>query len=563
MNIYDWIQLVVFAAALVTVTPLLGGYMARVFGGELHFLSMPLGWLERGIYAVSGVDSNEEMSWRKYAVALTAFNVIGFVVVFLLQMFQTHLPLNPQALPNTSWHLAFNTAVSFMTNTNWQSYGGEATMSYFTQMVGLAVQNFVSAATGIAVLLALIRGITRRSSATIGNFWTDLTRTTVYVLLPLSILLALALASQGVVQTFSSYIEAHTIEGAKQVLALGPAASQIAIKQLGTNGGGFFNVNSAHPFENPTPLANFFEMFAMIAIPASLVYTYGIMVKSKKQGWILFGVMFFMFAIGLGISLYAEYATNPVFGVGGLMEGKETRLGVLNSVLWSVTTTVTSNGSVNVMHASLSPISGGVALFNMMLGEIVFGGVGSGLYGMLLFVLLAVFLAGLMVGRTPEYLGKKIETSEIAMVVVAILLPSICILVGSGVSAVLPDGLAGLVNKGPHGLSEILYALTSASQNNGSAFAGLSANTPYYNVMLGLCMLIGRFGVIYPVLAIAGSLGAKKYAPPSEGTFRTDNALFFILLLATILIVGALTHLPPLSLGPIIEHFLMQHGVTF
>lgn len=563
MNAYDWIQLAVFTAAFIALTPFLGSFMARVFEGERHILSTPLDWMESGIYLVSGVDRNEEMNWKRYAWAMTVFNAIGLVVVFTLQMFQSQLPLNPQAMPNTSWHLAFNTAVSFVTNTNWQSYSGETTMSYLTQTLGLAVQNFVSAATGIAVLLALIRGIARRSSTTLGNFWTDLTRTTVYILIPLSVALALALASQGVVQTFSSYVEAHTIEGAKQTLALGPAASQIAIKQLGSNGGGFFNANAAHPFENPTPLSNWLEMLSLILIPAALTYSYGIMVKSKRQGWVLFGAMLFMWAGALAVSLYAEYATNPLFGVGALMEGKETRFGVMNSVLWSVTTSATSNGSVNSMHASLSPISGGVALFNIMLGEIVFGGVGSGLYGMLLFIFLAVFLAGLMVGRTPEYLGKKIETKEIAMVVVAILLPSICILVGSGISAVLPAGVIGLANKGPHGLSEILYAFTSASQNNGSAFAGLAANTPYYNVMLGICMLIGRFGVIYPVLAIAGNLAAKKYAPLSEGTFRTDNVLFIILLIAVILVVGALTHLPPLSLGPIAEHFLMAHEITF
>jgi K+-transporting ATPase ATPase A chain len=563
MNAYDWIQLIIFTAAFIALTPLLGDFMARVFEGKRHVLSTPLGWMENGIYLASGVDRNEEMNWKRYAWAVTAFNVTGFVVVFLLQMFQAQLPLNPQVLPNTTWHLAFNTAMSFITNTNWQSYGGETTMSYLTQMLGLAVQNFVSAATGIAVLLALIRGLARRSSATLGNFWTDLTRTTVYVLLPLSIILALALVSQGVVQTFSPYIEAHTLEGAKQTLALGPAASQIAIKQLGTNGGGFFNVNSAHPFENPTPFSNWLEMLSILLIPAALVYSYGVMVKSKRQGWVIFAAMFFMWAVSLGVSLWAEYSANPVLGAGALMEGKETRFGVVNSVLWSVSTTVTSNGSVNAMHASLSPISGGVALFNIMLGEIVFGGVGSGLYGMLLFVLLAVFLAGLMVGRTPEYLGKKIETQEIAMVVVAILLPSICILLGSGAAAVLPSGLSSLTNKGPHGLSEILYAFSSASQNNGSAFAGLDANTPFYNVMLGLCMLVGRFGVIYPVLAIAGSLAAKKYAPPSEGTFHTDKALFLVLLVVVIPIVGALTHLPALSLGPVVEHFLMVRGVTF
>lgn len=563
MTITDWIQIILFTGAVVAVTPLLGGFMARVFEGERHFLSLPLGWLERGIYHVSGIDPEKEMNWKTYTWALIVFHLFGFAAVFLLQMVQAGLPLNPAQMPNTSWHLAFNTAASFITNTNWQSYGGEATMSYLTQMLGLAVQNFLSAAVGLAVLLVLIRGIARRSTDSLGNFWVDLTRSVLYVLLPLSLIMALALVSQGVVQTFATYVEAHTLEGAKQVIALGPAASQIAIKQLGTNGGGFFNVNSAHPFENPTPFSNWLEMLAILAIPAALCYTYGIMVKAKRQGWILFIAMLLLWTTALGFSLYGEYSTNPVFHTSAIMEGKETRFGVVNSLLWSVSTTMASNGSVNAMHASLSPIAGGVAIFNIMLGEIVFGGVGSGLYGMLVFVFLTIFLAGLMVGRTPEYLGKKIETREIAMVIGAILAPSICILLGTAAACVLPQGLAGLLNKGPHGFSEILYAFSSASQNNGSAFAGLTANTPFYNVLLGLCMLVGRFAVIIPVLAIAGSLGTKKYFPPSEGTFGTDNSIFLGLLIAVILVVGALTHLPPLTLGPIVEHFLMLHGVTF
>lgn len=563
MNIYDWLQIILYTGALIAITPPLGAFMARVFQGESHFLSKPLGWLERGTYRFSGIDPDHKMGWKSYAWALVIFHIIGFAMVYLLQVFQASLPLNPAQMPGTTWHLAFNTAASFITNTNWQSYGGEATMSYLTQMLGLTVQNFLSAAVGIAVMVALIRGIMHKSANTIGNFWVDLTRCTIYVLLPLSILLALALVSQGVVQTFANYIEAHTIEGAKQLIAVGPAASQIAIKQLGTNGGGFFNVNSAHPFENPTPFSNWLEMFAILAIPAALTYTFGVMVKAKRQGWILFIAMLVLWGAALGASLYGEYSTNPVFGASAMMEGKETRLGVVNSIIWSVSTTVASNGSVNAMHASLSPIAGGIAMFNMMLGEIVFGGVGSGLYGMLIFVFMTVFLAGLMVGRTPEYLGKKIETREIAMVIVAILGPSVCILLCTAVACVLPAGLAGLLGKGPHGFSEILYAFTSASQNNGSAFAGLTANSPFYNVLLGLCMLIGRFAVIIPVLAIAGSLGLKKYFPPTEGTFGTDNAVFLGLLLAVILIVGALTHLPPLTLGPVVEHLLMLKGVTF
>lgn len=563
MNFMDWIQIIFFTGAIVSITPLLGKLMAKVFQGERHIFSLPLGWLEKVVYKLSGIDPKTEMGWKSYAWALAIFNFIGFVVVFLLQLFQAHLPLNPAQIPNTSWHLAFNTAMSFATNTNWQSYGGEAAMSYFTQMLGLTVQNFLSAATGIAVVVALTRGILRKSSETIGNFWVDLTRGTVYILLPLSIVLSLILVSQGVVQTFANYVEAHTLEGAKQVIALGPAASQIAIKQLGSNGGGFFSVNSTHPFENPTPLSNWFQMFAILAVPAALTYTYGVMVKARRQGWVLFAAMMILWLLAVGLSLYGEYSTNPVFGVPAVMEGKETRLGIVNSVLWSVSTTAASNGSVNAMHASLSPISGGVALFNMMLGEIVFGGVGSGLYGMLIFVLMSVFLAGLMVGRTPEYLGKKIESGEVIRMMVAILAPSICILLGTAAACTLPAGLAGLLNKGPHGFSEILYAFTSASQNNGSSFAGLSTNSVFYNMLLGLCMLIGRFAVIFPVLSIAGGLAGKKYFPPSEGTFGTDNALFLFLLLFVILIVGALTHLPALTLGPIVEHIVMTKGVVF
>lgn len=563
MNFMDWMQIIILSAAIILVTPLLGGFMARVFQGERPIFSLPLGWLEKIIYKLGGIDAKSEMGWKSYAASVMILNLIGAAVVFSLQIFQAQLPLNPMNVPNTSWHLAFNTAISFATNTNWQSYGGESTLSYLTQMLGLTVQNFLSAATGIAVVVALTRGISRKSSETIGNFWVDITRATLYVLLPLSIGLALILVSQGVVQTFANSVAAHTLEGAKQVIALGPAASQVAIKQLGTNGGGFFNVNSAHPFENPTPLSGWLQMFAILAIPAALTYTYGAMIKARRQGWIIFVAMFALWAFSLGVSLYGEYSTNPVFGTSALMEGKETRFGVINSILWSVSTTAASNGSVNAMHASLSPISGGVALFNMMLGEVAFGGVGAGLYGMLIFVLMTVFLAGLMVGRTPEYMGKKIEAGEIAMLMVAILAPSICILIGTAAACVLPQGLAGLLNKGPHGFSEILYAFTSAAQNNGSSFAGLSANSVFYNVLLALCMLVGRFAVIFPVLKIAGSLGSKKYFPPSEGTFETDNILFLVLLLAVIVIVGALTHLPALTLGPIVEHLLMRNGVVF
>ncbi|MEQ1878309.1 MAG: potassium-transporting ATPase subunit KdpA [Bdellovibrionia bacterium] len=559
----DFVQILIYVAALVVLTPILGSFMAKVFEGQKTFLSPVLGWLESLTYRVSGVDENEEMHWWDYTKALLIFNFWGFLVVFLLQMFQSSLPLNPAALPDVTWHSAFNTAVSFMTNTNWQGYAGEVTLSYLTQMLGLTVQNFVSVATGIAVFLALTRGISRKTSKTVGNLWADLTRSTIYVLLPIAGVIALVLVSQGVVQTLWAYVDATTLEGIKQTLPLGPAASQIAIKQIGTNGGGFFNVNSAHPFENATPLSNFIEMLSLLMLPAALTYTYGKMVKSTRQGWTIFGVMLFVWLVTLAGSIASEYMHNPIFNQAGIMEGKEVRLGVTNSLIWSTATTVASNGSVNSMHSSLSPLAGGIAMFNIMLGEVIFGGVGAGMYGMLLFVLLTVFLAGLMVGRSPEYLGKRIEAKEMQMVILAILLPCASILFGAGISAVLPVGLSSLTNKGPHGLSEILYAFTSAAGNNGSAFAGLNANTVYYNVMLGITMLIGRFGVIIPAMVIAGSLAPKKVAPPSAGTFATDTPIFAILLIGVIIIVGALTFLPALSLGPIVEHFLMLRGQTF
>ena len=563
MSTNDLVQVALYVITLMLLAPFLGRYMAHVFEGKRTILHRALAWLERLIYKVGGVASAEEMGWKQYTKALIWFNFFGFTVVFLLQMCQQWQPLNPQRLPNVSWHLAFNTAVSFMTNTNWQSYAGETTLSYLTQMIGLTVQNFVSAATGIAVMLALIRGIVRRTSAWIGNFWVDLTRSVVYVLLPMSLIVALLLVGQGVVQSFDPAADVTTVEGASQTIPLGPAASQIAIKQLGTNGGGFFNANSAHPFENPTPFSNFLEMLAILLIPASLVFTYGRMANAGKHAIVIFGVMLFLLLGGLALSLYGEYSGNPALGVIASMEGKETRLGVVNSVLWSVSTTAASNGSVNAMHSSLSPAAGGIALFNIMLGEIIFGGVGAGMYGMLVFVLLTVFLAGLMVGRTPEYLGKKIEAREIKMVMLAILAPSACILVGAGISSVLPIALSSLANRGPHGLSEILYAFASGAGNNGSAFAGLNANTVFYNVALGLTMLIGRFAVILPALAIGGSLAQKKCSPPSAGTFSTDNMIFAVLLIGVILIVGALTFLPALGLGPIVEQLLMCGGAVF
>jgi K+-transporting ATPase ATPase A chain len=556
-------QVVFYLVALTVFTPLLGGYMARVFDGERNFLHPVFGKLVNLIYRLGGVDTKESMNWKTYTIALLAFNFFGSFVVFLLQLFQFYLPLNPQGLQNISWDLSLNTAVSFMTNTNWQSYAGETTLSYLVQMAGLTVQNFLSAATGIAVMIALIRGIVRKTTNDIGNFWVDLVRSTVYVLLPLAILFAILFAGQGVVQTFSNYNAVTTLEGMQQTIPLGPAASQIAIKQLGTNGGGFFNVNSAHPFENPTPFSNFLEMLAILLIPSALVYTYGKMVGSTRQGWTLWGCMMFLFILGITISLWSEYHKNPVHQISAAMEGKETRFGVTNSVLWSVATTDASNGSVNAMQDSLTPLSGFIAMLNIMLGEVVFGGVGAGMYGMLVFVILTVFIAGLMVGRTPEYLGKKIEAFEVKMAALAVLAPCVVILVFSAIASVMNVGLSSVGNSGPHGFSEILYAFTSAAGNNGSAFAGLNTNTLFYNITMAIGMLIGRFGVLVPMLAIGGSLARKKIIPVSSGTFKTDTLLFATLLIGVILIVGALTFFPALSLGPIIENLLMLKGQSF
>lgn len=563
MKVVDFIQFILFVALLIAVTPPLGRFMAKVFQGEKTWLHIPLGWLEKLTYKVSGIDPKEEMSWKGYAAAFMVFNILGIIILMIIQMTQVWLPLNPQGLPNIVWHSALNTAVSFVTNTNWQSYAGEVTMSHFSQMTALAVQNFLSAACGIAVAIALIRGIARRSSSTIGNFWVDCTRATLYILLPICLVFTIILVGQGVVQTFAGTIDVITLEGLKQTIALGPAASQVAIKMLGTNGGGFFNTNSAHPFENASAITNLLQMLAILSIGAALTYTYGIMTNSRKHGWIIFGTMLAMFVGLTALSLTSEYTMNPVFQQAGIMEGKEARFGVFNSVFFSGVTTSASCGGVNAMHSSLSPLSGGIAMLNMMLGEIIIGGVGAGLYGMLLFVFLTVFIAGLMVGRTPEYMGKKIEAREMTMVILAILAPCAAVLIGTAISAVTPVALAGLANKGPHGFSEMLYAFTSAAGNNGSAFAGLSANTTYYNVMLALAMFIGRFAIIIPVLAVAGSLAQKKYSAPSAGTFETDTGLFALLLLGVILIVGALTYLPGLSLGPIVEHLMMLKGQTF
>lgn len=557
------LQLGVFILLLLIAAPVLGRYMAEVFKDNPKKSIPVLSSIEKFTYRVCNIDPNEEMTWKIYAHSMIYFNLFGLVFLFLLQLLQGWLPLNPQGFSGVEPALAFNTAASFVTNTNWQAYGGENTMSYFTQMTGLNVQNFVSAATGNAVLLALIRGISRKSSQTIGNFWVDLTRTIVYLFLPICIIFALFLVSQGVIQNFHTYVDAKTLVGENQQIPMGPAASQIAIKQLGTNGGGFFNANSAHPFENPTPLSNFFQTFAILCIPAAATYMYGILIKSRKQGWVIFSVMFLLWIGGICVALTSEYALNPVLGANPVLEGKETRFGLENSILWAVSTTGTSNGSINSMHSSLSPLAGGVAMFNMMIGEVVFGGVGVGLCGMLMFVFLTVFLAGLMVGRTPEYLGKKIEKTEMQWVMLVILTPCALILLGAGIASILPIALESLANAGPHGLSEILYAFSSAGGNNGSAFAGLNANTYFFNCTLGIIMVLARLAILVPSLAIAGNLAQKSTIAPSLGTFATDKPLFGMLLFSVIIIVAALTFFPALSLGPIIEQILMLRGQAF
>lgn len=501
----------------------------------------------------------QEQNWKQYTLALLAFNLAGFLLLFTVLLLQGYLPLNPQQLPGQEWSLAFNTAVSFVTNTNWQAYSGEASVSYLSQMLGLTVQNFVSAATGLAVLVALCRGIARRSSTTLGNFWVDMTRATLYGLLPLCIVLALLLVWQGVPQTFADYAHALTLQGSEQTIPLGPAASQIAIKQLGTNGGGFFGVNSAHPFENPTAWSNLFEVASIILIPVALVFTFGHYVKDLRQSRAILACMLALFLIGGSTALWSEYQPNPAIENAQVqqsapMEGKESRFGTTGSVLWTVTTTAASNGSVNAMHDSLNPLTGMVAMVNMMVGEVIFGGVGAGLYGMLLFVLIAVFLAGLMIGRTPEYLGKKLQAREVQLLVATLLVMPVGVLVLGAIAASLPGPAAAVTNPGAHGFSQLLYAYTSGTANNGSAFAGFGANTIYHNLMIALAMLIGRFGYILPVLALAGSLAAKKSAPLGHNSFPTHGPLFTSLLLVTILLVGGLTFLPTLALGPIAEH---------
>jgi len=557
----DAIQILLFLVLLALLAPVLGRFMAKVLKDEPHFLKPLLGWLERLVCRAAGIN-NKETDWKSYLSGILIFNLFGFSFLFLLQMLQAYLPLN-DGLPNIPWHVSFNTAVSFVTNTNWQSYYSENTMSSLIQMLGLTVQNFVSAGTGIAVLIALMRGLSRKTTDKIGNFWTDLTRIIVYILIPLSVFLVILLVSQGVVQTFSHYVHVTTLEGSGQVIALGPAASQIAIKQLGTNGGGFFSANSSHPFENPTPFSNFLELFAMIIIPAGLVFTYGHFVNSKTQARAIFITMFIFFTAGIALSLWSEFGNNIVLNISENMEGKETRFGIMNSVLWSVTTTATSNGSVNSMHDSLSPLSGMIAMFNIMLGEVVFGGAGSGLYGMIIFIILTVFVAGLMVGRSPEYLGKKVEAFEVKMAIFAVLAPNVVVKLFSAIACSTAAGITGLTNNGPHGLSEILYAFSSAAGNNGSAFAGLDSGSVFYCLMMGAGMIIGRYGIIIPVMAIAGSMAKKKITPVSAGTFKTDNWIFVMLLSGIILIVGGLTFFPPLAMAPLAEHFLMNLGVTF
>jgi K+-transporting ATPase ATPase A chain len=573
MTAIGWMQIFLYAALIFAVTKPLGFYMFRVFEGARQPLPRFFGPIEIGIYRLCGVDPEEQHDWKQYSTALLVFSAITLLVTYGIERLQHILPLNPQQLPPVPADLAFGTASSFTTNTNWQAYGGETTMSYLTQMAGLAWHNFISAAAGIGVMLAIARGLTYRlqpnAPKTLGNFWVDLIRATIYLLLPFSIVLALVLVWQGVLQNFSSYVELTTLEGIKQTLAMGPAASQIAIKQLGTNGGGFFNVNSAHPFEGGTPLANFIEMLAILAIPAAQVYMYGLMARDTKQGWALFGAMAVLFFMGVGTAYYFESKPNPVMQklavdqTAGNMEGKEVRYGIGNSVTWATATTDASNGSVNSMHDSYNSLAGLVPLVNIQLGEVIFGGVGAGLYGMLIFVLLAVFIAGLMVGRTPEYLGKKIEAREMKLVMLYVLIFPLLILAFSAWSTVVPYGLSSLNNNGPHGLSEILYAYSSAAGNNGSAFAGLNANTPWYNVTQGLTMLAGRFLMIIPVLAVAGSMVGKKAVPESLGTFPTNGTLFVVLLVGVVVIVGALTFFPALALGPVVEHFVALAGKVY
>jgi K+-transporting ATPase ATPase A chain len=574
----DWIYIAVVLALLTALGWPLGMYMARVFNGKRTLLGRVIAPIENGIYKVTGVESQREMRWTTYAYALLIFNALGFLAVYLLQRLQSSLPLNPQDLASVEERSSFNTAISFATNTNWQGYAGEVTMSNLTQMLALTTQNFVSAATGVTVILALARGFSRKSTWRLGNFWVDLVRTTLYVLIPLSIIVTLVLVAGGVPQTLGGYIQSTGVQGLDQLIAIGPAASQIAIKQLGTNGGGFFNVNSAHPFENPNAFTNLVEVISILLIPVALTFTFGKLIGRIKEGIALFATMGILLVIGLIVATAAERSGNPMYenlgasqdttvagesAPGGNMEGKEVRFGIPQSTTWAVITTAASNGSVNSMHDSYTPLGGMIPLLNIASSEVIFGGVGSGLYGMLFYAIVAIFVAGVMVGRTPEYLGKKIEGYEIKMAMLGLLIVPILILGMVAIAAVTSDGLASRWNDGPHGLSEMLYAFTSAAGNNGSAFAGLAANVPFYNTLLGIAMLFGRFLLIVPALALAGSLGQKQIVPTTEGTLPTTGGLWIGLLAGVVIIIGALTFLPSVALGPIIEHFFMNDGVFF
>ena len=567
MTLNGWIQIAVYCAVVIALVKPLGGYMTRVFNGERTLLSFAVGPLERGIYRVAGTSEREEQHWTTYVFAMLAFNLAGILLLYVMQRAQSVLPFNPQGLPGLSPELSFNTAVSFVTNTNWQAYGGEGTMSYFTQMSGLAVQNFLSAATGMAIAIAVVRGFSRKSAKTLGNFWVDMTRSVLYILLPVCVIGTLVLVWQGVPQNFGAYSIATTLEGVQQTIAQGPVATQMMIKHLGTNGGGFFNANAAHPFENPTALTNFIHMVAIFGIGAAFTNVFGRMVGDERQGWAILSAMGILFIVGVIVCYWSEAAGNPLvhaLGIdGGNMEGKETRFGIVTSALFAVITTAASCGAVIAMHDSFMALGGMVPMVNMMLGEIVIGGVGAGLYGIILFVIVAIFIAGLMVGRTPEYLGKKIEAKEVKMAMLALLCLPVAMLGFSAIAVVIEAGLSSIANPGPHGFSEILYAYVSAAANNGSAFGGLSANTPWYNITLGIGILMGRYLMIVPVLALAGALVTKKAVPESAGTFPTHGPLFVGLLLGTIVIVGGLEFFPALALGPIVEHLALAAGQTF
>ena len=567
MTLNGWLQILVYCGIVVLLVKPLGGYMYRVFNGDRTFLSPVLGPIERGLYRIAGTSEREEQHWTTYAAGIMFFGLVSFLVLYFLQRLQGVLPYNPAGMTAVEPNLAFNTAVSFPTNTNWQNYGGESTMSYLVQMAGFTVQNFMSAAVGIAIAVALIRGFARASAKSIGNFWVDMTRCTLYILLPLCIVLTLVYVWLGMPQTLGPYVNATTLEGAQQTIAVGPVASQIAIKMLGTNGGGFFNANAAHPFENPDAISNLIQMVTIFALGAALTNVFGRMVGNQRQGWAILATMGVLFIAGVAICYWAEAAGNPLvhaLGIdGGNMEGKETRFGISLSALFAVITTAASCGAVNAMHDSFTAIGGLIPIINMQLGEVIVGGVGAGFYGILMFIVVAVFVAGLMVGRTPEYLGKKIEAKEVKMAMLAILCLPLAMLTFTAIAVVLPSAVASIANGGPHGFSEILYAYTSAAANNGSAFGGLTGNTPWYNITLGITMLMGRFLVIIPALAIAGSLVAKKTVPASAGTFPTDGPLFVGLLTGVILIVVGLTFFPALAIGPIVEHLAMINGQTF